>query len=472
MRRSSLILFYFFFLVLAQSASAEIRLPAIISDHMVLQAGSEVTLWGWCDAGEDVRVRTGWDTATYRTKGTSDATFRIRLRTPRAGGPFRITFSGRNEVEVSDVLLGEVWLCSGQSNMEMNVHWGLPYTREADSAMQTDIRFFHVPRTTSEYPQDDVKARWVVCTPETMKAFSAVGYFFGLGIHRQLGQAVGLIGASWSGTPAEVWTPAELVLEDAALAAAAKRPDGLGWPVRPGVTYNAMIHPLRYYALAGAIWYQGESNVGNAATYVPLLTRMIDAWRGAWGRSLSFYLVQIAPFAGYGNEPAASLLREAQARVAAHPGAGMVVTHDLVDDVNDIHPKMKKEVGERLARYALGDHYGLPGIAFRSPSYASLSLEKGRARIAFNNVPGGLMTKGALRGFRIAGSDRRFVPASARIDGSTVLVWSKEIKAPAAVRYGFSNDAMPNLYSREGLPVAVFRTDSWDDVPTVGAKRP
>jgi sialate O-acetylesterase len=447
-------------------AAADVRLPAVIGPHMVLQQSTDVTLWGWCDPNEKIEVRTTWDTTTYTTRGLSDATWQLKIKTPKAGGPYSINVKGNNAIAIDDVLIGEVWLCSGQSNMEWAPAWGLPYEKEVAEATNKNIRFFHVPRTTALYPQNDVRGRWVVCTPEEMKKFSAVAYFFGQQLTDKLKAPVGLIGSSWGGTPAEVWTPDSVVKSNPQLAdAAAKLKPAAGWPVKTALTYNAMIYPLMNFPIAGSIWYQGESNVGTASTYQSLLTGMIDSWRRGWKKDFPFYLVQIAPFAGYGNFPSGALLREQQTKAAAHPNTGMIVIHDLVDDIKDIHPKLKKEVGQRLAAMALTKTYGLKGYASSYPQYQGMQVEKNKVRIRFTNADAGLMVKGKeATDFWIAGEDKKFVPAKVRVDGNTVIVWSDAVKKPAAVRFGLSNTAMPNLFSKEGLPVNIFRTDEWEPV--------
>lgn len=446
------------------TAFANVRLPAILGSHMVLQQNTEVLFWGWSEPGETITVRPGWDTVNYTTKGASDATWKLSVRTPKAGGPYSISIRGNNALVLEDVLIGEVWLCSGQSNMEMNVNWGLPYEKEVAEATNPQIRFFQVPKTTAAYPQNDVQAKWVVCTPEEMKQFSAAGYFFGKEVNEKLHGPVGLINASWGGTPAEVWTPDSVIkANDALRYAAAKLKPSNGWPVQPGATFNAIIYPLQNFVIAGSLWYQGESNTGTASTYAPLLTGMIAAWRKGWQKDFPFYLVQIAPYAGYGNQAISALLREQQTRLAAYPNTGMIVIHDLVDNINDIHPKLKKEVGQRLANLALARTYQVSGLPYQYPQYESLQIEKDKIRIRFSNASAGLLAKGGEpTDFYIAGADRVFVPAKAKVEGSTVLVWSKAVKHPVAVRFGFSNAAMPNLFSREGLPVNIFRTDDWE----------
>jgi sialate O-acetylesterase len=456
------------FILCSFSALADVRLPAIIGDHMVLQQSTEVQLWGWCEPNEKIEIRTGWDTTTYRTKGSSVAKWSVKIKTPAAGGPYTIHINGYNKVAINDVLIGEVWLGSGQSNMEMHYNWGVKrYTAAMDSATSNTLRLFLVPRLTADYPQDDLKGRWVVCTPEEAKRFSMVAFFFGQKLQGELNVPVGLIASSWGGTPAEVWVPADTVKGNATLKEAATRINpSEHWPVKPGATYNAMIHPLTPYTIAGLLWYQGESNVGTWSTYQPLLSSLITSWRNAWGKELPFYYVQIAPFSGYGDGHSAALLREAQARVQALPRTGMVVTHDLVDDVKDIHPHNKRDVGHRLAAYALTEVYGKSGIAYKTPQYSRMQIEKDKVRLFFEGAEKGLVSKGPLTEFYIAGEDRQFVPATAKIDGNTVVVWSKGVKKPVAVRYGFSSAAMPALYTKDGLPVAIFRTDNWDEVPT------
>jgi sialate O-acetylesterase len=445
------------------SLLAQVRLPAIIGSHMVLQQNSEVKLWGWCDPSEKIKITTTWDTTTYTANGTANAKWNVLVKTPAAGGPYKIKIKGNNSIELDDVMIGEVWVCSGQSNMEMNVTWGLPYSDEVANANNKSIRFFHIPKTTAGYPQENVEGQWVVCNPDDMKRFSAVGYFFGQKLQQDLSSPVGLINASWGGTPAEVWTPEVQVEKDPVLKqAASKLNASQWWPVEPGVTYNAMIHPLTNFTIAGSIWYQGESNTGTASAYQTLFTTMIGAWRKAWQKDFPFYYVQIAPYAGYGNMNIAPLLRDAQTKSMNYPNTGMVVVSDLVDNVNDIHPKLKKEVGLRLANYALAQTYGKNTGAYKSPMYQSMKVEKDKIRIYFEGAENGLVSKGGQpTEFYIAGEDQNFIPAQAKIDGSTVVVWNKSVKKPVAVRFGFSNGSMPNLFSKDGLPVNLFRTDEW-----------
>lgn len=453
------------------SLFAQIRLPAVFSNQMVLQQKSDATLWGWCQPEEKIQIKTGWDSIVYQTAGSANAKWKVSIKTPSAGGPYKIEITGNNKIVLHDIMIGEVWLCSGQSNMEMNVNWGLPYNDEAATANNPNIRFFNIPRTTAPYPQDNVSAQWAVSSPEEMKRFSAVGYFFGKKLQQELNVPIGLINASWGGTPAEVWTPEEVVINDSVLAQAARRlSPARGWPVTPGFTYNGTIHPLTEFNLSGVIWYQGESNTGTWATYQLLFTKMIQAWRKTWKEDFPFYYVQIAPYARYGNNNIAPLLQEAQTKSLSIPNTGMVVISDLVDNLNDIHPKMKKEVGTRLANYALAETYDKNGIAYKSPMYKEMKVEKNKLRLFFENAEKRLVLKsGDPTGFLIAGADQNFLPAQAKVEGNTIVVWNNSVKKPTAVRYGFSNSFVPKLFSSDGLPVNLFRTDNFP-VDTGAAK--
>lgn len=458
-----------FIIFIVSSLSAEVRLPAIIGSHMVLQQDSEVKLWGWCSASEKITIEVSWDKdKKYEATGTNGAQWMTTINTPNAGGPYTIKIAGSNTIVLEDVLIGEVWVCSGQSNMEWSADQGLEQSiKEAPYAVNDQIRFFYIPKTTSDHPQDDVHARWVVCHPMAMMHFSAIGYFFGKKLNATLRTPVGLINSNWGGTPAEAWTPAEVVNADPELkGAAAELKTFQWWPSLPGKAYNAMIYPLTHYKIAGVIWYQGESNVNTYKSYERLFTKMIDSWRTAWSASFPFYFVQIAPF-DYGDDHIrGALLREAQSKSALHPNTGMVVVSDLVDDVKDIHPKEKKLVAERLANFALSQTYDIQGLYYKSPVYASHTVQGNKVTVKFHNVANGLKTQNGLppSEFYISGADKVFLAANAEIRGNDVLLSHKDIKSPVAIRYGFTNTSIGNLISSEGLPVNLFRTDDWDDI--------
>lgn len=443
---------------------ANIRLPNVINNNMVLQQQSNATLWGWAEPGEKIFIITSWDSKTDSVVTTRDARWQLQVTTPKAGGPYTITLKGYNTITLNNVLVGEVWVCSGQSNMEMSGSWGLQDIKAElpTAASNTNIRFFHIPKSTSEHPQDNSFGEWEVCDSNTLKTFSAAGYFFGKQLNQKLNVPIGLIESAWGGTPAEVWTPDSIVNSNEALKeAAAKLQPSNGWPYKPGITYNAMIAPITPFNIAGAIWYQGESNTNTAGTYNQLFTNMIQSWRKAWNKDFPFYYVQIAPFK-YGSPYIGALLREQQQQTMQLSNTGMVVITDLVADTNDIHPTDKHNVGLRLANWALAETYHQTGITYKSPVFKTLTVENGKAIISFDNVEKGLVIKGGnAKELSIAGSDKVFYPATAVVKNGQLIVSSKMVKQPVAVRFGFGNAAVGNLFSTEGLPVAPFRTDDW-----------
>jgi sialate O-acetylesterase len=441
----------------------QIRLPAVIGDNMVLQQNSEVAIWGWGDPGSQIRVSGSWNRDTVKAMITNQAEWKVKLKTPSAGGPFTVSIKGSDEVLLKNVMIGEVWICSGQSNMEWSADSKINNgDEEIKNASNPNIRLFHVKKMGSSTPQNNCFAQWESCTPETMHSFSAIGYFFSRNLQQNLNVPIGIIEVAWGGTPAEVWVRGDLVESDPLLKSCAEKLSTYDWwPSKPGVVYNAMIAPLLPYRIAGAIWYQGESNADSPESYRKLLTTLIGNWRHDFGTDMSFYYVQIAPFT-YGKDTRAALIREMQMQTLDVPKTGMVVVSDLVDNVKDIHPKNKQDVGKRLANLALSETYAVKGLTYKNPMYQSITMEKNKARITFQNVSNGLKTTGSeITCFEIAGADQVFKPAKVKIDGNTVIVTSKEVKVPVAVRFSFSNDAIGNLFSAEGLPVAPFRTDDW-----------
>lgn len=451
-------------LFLLNSLEAQLRLPAIISSGMVLQQRDSATLWGWAGPSEKVYILTSWNNRLDSAVASNGAKWRMKVKTPAAGGPFTINITNRGSATVlQNVMIGEVWVCSGQSNMEWSYNNGEKDTRaELSTCASNNIHFFQVPKSTADAPQDDLQAHWVSCDSNTLKSFSAVGYFFGKRLQQQLNTPVGLINTSWGGTPAEVWTPDYLVTNDEVLkTAAAKLKPVNWWPNEPGKTYNAMIAPLTPFTIAGAIWYQGESNTNTNDTYNKLLTTMINGWRSAWNRDFPFYYVQIAPYK-YGNYNVGALLQEAQTKTLAHPNTGMVVITDLIDSVTNIHPSHKREVGNRLANWALAETYRRPKIVYRSPEYKSATQKGATLITSFDNAPNGFLVKGkSINGFFISGADENWQPAEAKIEKGKIIVWNKDLKQPMYIRYGFSNTMVGNLFSAEGLPVTPFRTDNW-----------
>lgn len=454
----------FLICVVALNTKANIRLPNIIGSHMVLQQKSTVKLWGWAAPSESITIKVSWDTTTYKVRASNDAKWISSIKTPEAGGAYSIVIQGNNVIRLEDVLIGEVWVCGGQSNMEWSGDQGLFQSKEAaPNATNNKIRFFYVPKSTSPFPQDNVEGKWVVCSPEEMIHFSAIGYFYGKKLNETLNYPIGLINSNWGGTPAETWTPEFVINKNEIIkkGSEALKP-AEWWPHKTALAYNAMIYPITNYTIAGAIWYQGESNTNTYYAYEKLFTGMIDAWRQQWNTNFPFYFVQIAPYT-YGSPNVGALLRETQTKSATYPNTGMVVITDLIPDTTNIHPTLKKEVAERLANLALNKNYGYNKIACESPMYLSHQIEKDKIRIQLTNSSSGIISKGSeITCFQIAGSDKIFYPAQAKIENNEIVVYHKDIKSPIAVRFAFNNTAIPNLFNNEGLPVNLFRTDDWE----------
>lgn len=447
------------------SAFGKVVLPSVFSDNMVLQQRSDVAIWGWSDAGETIRIVCSWNSRdTVKVKAGNTAAWRTTIKTTDAGGPYTIFIFGSSNVELRNVMLGEVWICSGQSNMEWSVNHGVTVSQEdIDGADNPSIRIFHIQKIGADYPQNTCEASWAVSTPETMRATSAVGYFFARELERKLKVPVGIIVAAWGGTPAEVWMEKGLVEDDPELNKVRYRREIDFWPDQPGVLYNSMIWPIMPYGIAGAIWYQGESNCPNHQVYATLMKNLIANWRDGFRREFPFYQVQIAPF-DYGEGGTSEFLREQQEIVTKTvPNTGMIVVSDLVDNIKDIHPKNKIDVGKRLANYALGETYKQDVRMFKSPSFESMKVEKNKVRVYFSNAATGLKCTGKTPSkFMVAGADGNFVPANAKIDGNSVILSSNLVKAPVDVRFCFDDTSMPDVFSAEGLPLAPFRTDGGD----------
>ena len=443
---------------------AKITLPSVFADNMVLQQNADVAIWGWSNPGETVKIVASWaNKDTVKVKANNAAAWKTSIKTIGAGGPHSIKIIGDQGITLNNVMLGEVWVCSGQSNMEMSVNWKLINgEEEAAKANNPNIRIFHVQKLGATYPQQNCNATWTLCTPETMRATSAVGYFFARELQQKLNVPVGIIVSAWGGTPAEVWIEKSRIENNPELSKNRHTDDSEWWPGSPGVLYNSMIAPVIPYGIAGAIWYQGESNCENHSVYAQLMKTLIENWRADFKKDFPFYLVQIAPF-DYGDKGTSEYLREQQSIIPQIvPNTGMVVITDLVDNIKDIHPKDKLNVGKRLANYALTETYKQNVGAYKSPSFKSMQVEKGKVVLSFNNVlPGLKSTEKTPERFLIAGDDQKFVPATAKIEGSTVVLSSKLVKTPVAVRYCFDDTTMPDVFSTEGLPLAPFRTDSW-----------
>ena len=459
---------------------ADVRLPKILGSNMVLERDSEVKIWGWADAGEEVRVTCDWLDGEASVNADADGNWQVGIKTGKAGQPHTMTIAGKNSITLEQILFGEVWLGSGQSNMEMPlVKVSGAYTGVKDAAKEVaeakhpEIRLFQVGNFSSKEPLDDVESgismygiplalcKWQACTPETIPTFSSTAYFFARELHTELKVPIGMIDASWGGTSAQTWTPASGLKAlgfTAELEQAANLPQKADQKI-PTRLYNGMIHPLRNFRIKGVVWYQGEGNAGRADKYRKLFSTMIDQWREIFGYEFPFYFVQISPF-NYGGLNAA-YLREAQLETMSLPKTGMAVTMDI-GNLTDIHPKNKQEVGRRLALWALANDYGRH-VVYSGPVYKQGVFRDGKARLTFDHVGSGLATRdgNAPSHFEIAGADKVFHPATAVIEGNELVVSSDAVAEPKAVRYAFTSGAMPNLMNKEGLPASSFRTDNW-----------
>lgn len=460
----------------AMHASADIRLPSVIGSNMVVQRDRLVPIWGWDDPGTTVTVTLGGQ-SKQATAG-DDGKWMVRLDAMPAGGPHEITIAGKNTVKLDNVLVGEVWVCSGQSNMEWSVRASNNPEEEIKNANYPKIRIYNVVKAVADTPQSDCKATpWSEVSPQTIANFSAVGYFFGRHLHTELeGVPIGLIGSNWGGTASEPWAalpalqakPSLKPLLDRWDAAVAKDPEKAGKSnQRPANLYNAMIHPLVPFAIRGAIWYQGESNVGRAYQYRTVFPTMIESWRDAWGQGqFPFLFVQLAPFR-YGNSDPAMCaeLWEAQLMtLKTLPNTGMAVTTDI-SDIKDIHPRNKQDVGKRLALWAMATTYGQRRTAYSGPIYSHYTINGDRLVLHFNFARGLATRDGnAPSDFTLAGPDKKFHPAQATIEGNTIVLRSDAVPNPVAARFAWFDTAEPNLVNQSGLPASPFRTDDWPGV--------
>lgn len=450
--------YIFLLLVFNNLVSANVILPNIFSDNMVLQRNSEVKIWGWGSPKEEITITTSWNNQEYKTAPNNEANWNLIIKTPEAGGPFEITIKGYNQITLKNILIGEVWLCSGQSNMEMNASWGIKNgEEEIKLANHSNIRFFNVPKLTSTTPQDNIPANWQECNPETMKYFSAVAYFFALHLQEDLKNVpIGLINSSWGGTPAEIWIPEPTIKNDQILAEAAskKEPTEYG-PNLPGRTFNAMINPLAGFKIAGTIWYQGESNVG-AQNYEKTLSSLIKSWREKWNQEFPFYFVQIAPYQYGENHFGGVEIQNAQRKVLSLvEQTGMAMTSDI-STTEDIHPKDKKTVGNRLAEIALKKLYKTRNTIAEGPLFKTIEIQKNTIFITFDNAEGLHFKNKKSILFEVAGTNNVFYPADAKIKKNKIEVISKAVKEPKKVRFAWKNTAQSDVFNSANLPASAF----------------
>ncbi len=467
---------------LAPAARADVTPHPLFTDHMVLQRDAEIPVWGLAESGEEVTV--SLDEASAKATAGADGKWSAKLPARKAGTGLTLTIKGKNAVELKNVAVGDVWVCSGQSNMEWPINASWDAEKYKSQPQNKTVRLFTVAKRTAATPLTDQKdlkhfTGWAEPGPGNVGGFSAVAYHFGQHLHGTVKVPIGLIHTSWGGTPAQAWASTEAMDAVPALkhyAAAAKAAKGPVGPGSPASLYNAMIHPLLPFAIKGAIWYQGESNAGQAFEYRTLFPTMIKDWRAKWGSDFPFLCVQLAPWhANDADGVQWAELREAQLLATQTlPQVGMAVITD-VGDLFDIHPKDKVTVGLRLGQYARGMVYGQK-IVYSGPVYKSLKVEGNKAVLSFDHVGGGLAGKyGTLNGFEVCGKDRVFHPAKAQIKGDTVEVTAAGVDAPEAVRFGWKNYPVTNLWNRQldgkgiALPATPFRTD---DYPLTTAPQP
>ncbi len=479
--------------------NADVKVPAIFGSHMVLQRDQKDRVWGWADPGEKVTVKIA-DQSHTATPG-ADGAWEVALSPMPAGGPHTLSISGKNTLTFDDVLFGEVWICSGQSNMQ----WPVAAANDADLEIATAkypmIRFIGVPNRGTQEPQKTFGGHWQAVRPESVGGLTAVGYFFGRRLFHVLDVPIGLINDAWGGSACEAWVRRDILAADPKYAPMLKRwekleksfdewkaaadkatADGQAAPKapnnlpalmsgnsRPGNIYNGVLKPTIGYGIRGVIWYQGESNAGRAYQYRDLFPLMIKSWRDEWGQGdFSFYWVQLADFLAESPNPKDSSwaeLREAQTMTLKLPKTGEAVIIDLGEG-KDIHPRNKQDVANRLARWALAQDYGIK-IPYHSPTYKSMEKSGNKIVLTFDHVGRGFrpFDVNEPRGFSIAGKDRKFVNAQAKIAGTnTVEVWSDAVPDPVAVRYAWADNPVCNMYSNEGLPLTPFRTDDWPGV--------
>ena len=485
------------------ATTAQVKLPALVGDNMVLQQNAKVNLWGWASPNEKINIQLGWQTAPVQITANSDGTWKTTVNTPQGSEKkYNITIEATNKINLQNILVGEVWICSGQSNMYFPVGkeektWKtgvVNYEEEIKNANYPNIRIFTVLTKASPKPLDDVTGSWAECSPSSVKTFSAVAYFFGRDLYQKLNIPIGLISSSWGGTKAEAWT-SQAVLEGnpdflSILENDAKNEklhqeklenyyanlkkeriinsndltkSELKKPKKEEnktsyVLYNAMLHPLVNYTIKGAIWYQGESNAEQAYLYRSLFPAMVKNWRSDWNQGdFPFYYVQITPHKGQNPD-----IREAQLLSLKNiPNSGMVVTTD-VGNATNIHPIDKQTVGHRLALIARAKTYNEANLVYSGPIYNQMKIKKDRIQLFFDYADSGFKkTSENLKEFEIAGEDQMFYPADAKIDGKTIVVSSPKVKKPLAVRFAWKAIPEPNLFNKENLPASPFRTDDW-----------
>lgn len=477
MKRTPFYLLVLLCLLLSTRNYAKVKLPAIVSSDMVLQRNTTVVLWGWADAGEKITITASWLKSPMQVTTDSSGNWKTEITTTNDKNPQTLKINGDgSDIKLDNILFGEVWLCSGQSNMQqpLNGYAGQPTfgaLEAISSAKNSNLRLFTVDRVGSKTPLKDVEkyTGWQEASAENVKDFSAIAYFFGQRLQEILDVPVGMIHTSWGGSSVQAWLSKEAI-------EAYQKVDLDGVDITNGTNhiptalYNSMIHPLVNYTIKGALWYQGESNRREPEKYKILFPAMVKDWRSQWGiGDFPFYYAQIAPFMYGDNEvfttsDNSAFIRETQLQcLDLIPNSGMAVTMDIGDDFC-IHPPKKKEVADRLLFNALNQTYDFKSIDYSGPTFASFEAQDGGLLLKFDNAEMGVFAYDELRGFEIAGNDKVFYPADATIiDRKNVLVKSEKVPNPAAVRYGWRNWMVGTLYDTNLLPASSFRTDDWND---------
>lgn len=457
---------FFIALFISLSTYADIKMPAIFCDNMVLQQQSDVVIWGGAKPKTDVRITCSWNNKTYKVGSDENGKWKTLIQTPKAGfTTYSITISDGKSITIKNVLVGEVWLCSGQSNMEMPMkgYKNQPIANGAEdiqNSANNNIRLFTLNRNATTTPQDDCEGNWSIATPETVAEFSATAYYFGRKLFKTLNLPIGLINSSQGGSRVEAWMTPDILRDFPNIKVPAVN-ETVSRSQTPTGLYNAMIHPIQGYGIKGAIWYQGEANVSNYKEYEQLFAKMIGEWRRLWNRGdFPFYYVQIAPYKYNGTNSA--YLREVQMKSQQIPNTGMAVVMDA-DSPDGIHPPKKKDAGERLALWALAKDYGQK-LQYKSPSVTNVQIQGQAVTLLFDvDDSTGLTSYGKeIKGFYVAGQNKRFYPAVASLNGNKIVVVSAMVDQPVSVRYAFDDTFGTEIFSVDGgLPVSSFRTDDW-----------
>jgi sialate O-acetylesterase len=461
--------------ILSSTLYSEVKLPSVFGDNMVLQRETQVAIWGWADAGSKISVTPSWDSKNYTVKTDPSGKWKLKIATPQAGGPYELSISDGKSVILKNILIGEVWLCSGQSNMEMPVkgYTDQPVSGSNDiilKSMNKNIRFISVPRSGKTEPQEDFTGSWKEAAPETVAEFSATAYHFGKLLNKILNMPVGLIDVTYGGSCIQAWMSKNTSRPHKQWKIPEKG-DTIDVPNRtPTALFNGMLYPVIGYGIRGCIWYQGEENQKKPSEYEELFITMVNEWRSLWeAGEFPFYYAQIAPYAYSKTETSdfdvelnSAYFREAQLKLMDKvSNCGMAVLMDT-GEKNCIHPANKEAAGKRLAYWALAKTYGIKGFEYVSPVVDSLQIRGDTAILTFKNAPNGLTSFGReLSCFEMAGPDKKFHPAKAFIWEKSVYVICPETKNPVAVRYAFKDFVKGDLFSIGGLPVSSFRTDNW-----------